>query len=74
MYTLIRSRHVRQLLMLETPSLIISMTIAERLYRFHHFLLESIAFLATWYVIGAMVWTAERAFQLGGARAHERSD
>lgn len=53
MYTLIRSMPLRQLLLQQTPVLVISLLIAEMFYKFHSFLLESIAFLITWYVLDA---------------------
>ncbi len=55
MYTLIKSVPLSKLLVMQAPVLIISMLIAETFYKFHSFLLESIAFLITWYVIDLIV-------------------
>jgi len=51
MYTLIRTLSTRQLLLNQAPSLIGSLAIAELFYKFHSFLLETGAFLATWFVL-----------------------
>ena len=51
MYTLIRSMPVRELLSEQVPALGSSLLIAELFYKFHSFLLETGAFLATWFVI-----------------------
>ena len=51
MYTLIRSMPFRQLLSQQIPALGSSLFIAELFYKFHSFLLETVAFLATWFVI-----------------------
>ena len=51
MYTLIRSMPFRQLFAQQVPALGSSLLIAELFYKFHSFLLETGAFLATWFVI-----------------------
>ena len=51
MYRLIRSMPFRQLLSQQIPALGSSLLIAELFYKFHSFLLETGAFLATWLVI-----------------------
>ena len=51
MYTLIRSMPFRHLLAQQAPALGSSILIAELFYKFHSFLLETGAFLATWFVI-----------------------
>ena len=53
MYTLIHSLPLRRLLLEQLPLLLISMLIAELFYKFHSFTLETVAFLATWYVLDA---------------------
>jgi hypothetical protein len=53
MYTFVRSTSLRQLLLGQAPTLLVSMVIAELFYKFHSFTLECIAFLATWYVLDA---------------------
>jgi hypothetical protein len=35
-------------------ALVLSLFIAELFYKFHSFTLEAVAFLATWYVLGAI--------------------
>lgn len=53
MYLLTRSVSLQRWLTHEIPALGISLVIAELLYRFHSFSLECLAFLATWWVVGA---------------------
>jgi hypothetical protein len=38
----------------EVPSLMGALVVAELFYRFHSFTLECVAFLATWWVFGAV--------------------
>lgn len=57
MYTLVRTLSFRQLLVEQLPVILLSMLIAERFYKFHSFTLETIAFLATWYVIDVALRT-----------------
>lgn len=54
MYELIRRLTVRQLTLEQLPLLIISLGIAEMFYKFHSFLLETGAFLLTWFALGAL--------------------
>ena len=51
MYSLIRSLPLRTLLIEQLPVLLLSMFIAELFYKFHSFTLETLAFLATWFVL-----------------------
>ena len=55
MYTLTRSFSLRQLLVEHAPVLSASLIFAELFYKFHSFTLECLAFLATWYVVDAVV-------------------
>jgi hypothetical protein len=55
MYTLIRSTPLRQLLLQEAPALLVSFIIAELFFKFHSFTLETLAFLATWFVVDAAI-------------------
>jgi hypothetical protein len=55
MYTLLRSLPLRTLLTTQAPVLVGSFVIAELFYKFHSFTLECLAFLATWFVIDAVV-------------------
>ena len=58
MYTLIRSMPFRQLLSQQIPALGSSLLIAELFYKFHSFLLETGAFLATWFVMDLVLKVA----------------
>jgi hypothetical protein len=51
MFTLLSRTSTRELLRQQLPSLVVALAIAEFFYKFHSFLLECIAFLATWFVI-----------------------
>ena len=55
MYTLIRFLPLRRLLLEQAPALVLSLGIAEMMYKFHSFLLESLAFLATWFIIDLII-------------------
>jgi hypothetical protein len=54
-YTLIRSIPLHKLLTLQAPAFLASFVIAEMFYKFHSFALECLAFLATWFVIDAVL-------------------
>jgi hypothetical protein len=57
--TLPRMTNIRSLLdvslAINAITLVLSLGIAELLYKFHSFTLEAIAFLATWYVLRRIV-------------------
>jgi hypothetical protein len=53
MFRLIRSLTLRQGLTEQLPALAVALCLAEALYKFHSFLLECGAFLATWFVLDA---------------------
>ncbi len=57
MYTLLKSLRLRQVYLSEPVSFIAALVIAEMFYKFHSFLLETGAFLVTWFVLGAIVHT-----------------
>jgi hypothetical protein len=61
-YSIIHERSIKELLSEHLPTLAVSLIIAELFYKFHSFLLEAIAFLATWYVLGALFNAVERTF------------
>lgn len=61
MYSLMRSMSLRSLLVEQLPVLLLSMIIAEVFYKFRSFTLETIAFLATWFVIDFVVQRVLRA-------------
>lgn len=54
MFTLISRLPVRELLWRQAPTIVIALVIAELFYKFHSFLLETGAFLATWFVLDAV--------------------
>lgn len=66
MYTLLHQSRLREGLLVETPSLVLSIYVAEMFYKFHSFTLECIAFLATWFVMSYLfslirdVWSAKQ--------------
>ncbi len=63
MYSLIRAVPVRRLVLEQMPILTASLVIAEVFYKFHSFLLETGAFLATWFVLDALWQGASAAVQ-----------
>lgn len=60
MYSLTRSLPLRRLLVEQLPILLLSMIVAELFYKFHSFTLETIAFLATWFVLDWLAQTLLR--------------
>lgn len=61
MYSLMRSMSLRSLLVEQLPVLLLAMIIAEFFYKFRSFTLETIAFLATWFVLDWIVQSVRRA-------------
>lgn len=57
MFTLLKSLHSRQVYLSEPVSFVAALVIAELFYKFHSFLLETGAFLLTWFVLAAIVHT-----------------
>jgi hypothetical protein len=55
MYTLSRLLPLRRLLLEQAPALGVSFVVAELFYKFHSFTLETLAFLATWGLIDALI-------------------
>ena len=55
MYTLMRSISVSDALLKQAPAFIVSLIIAETIYRFHSFVLECLAFLVTWFVFDFVI-------------------
>ena len=55
MYTLIKRISYSELVLEQLPVLTVSLLIAELFYKFHSFIFECVAFLATWYVLDATV-------------------
>lgn len=60
MYSLIRVLPAKQLAYEQVPALVIAWFIAELFYKFHSFTLECGAFLATWFVIDALIQVVVR--------------
>ena len=73
MYTLFRTTPLRTLLALQAPALLISFVIAELVYKFHSFKLETLAFLATWFVIDALATTIRGIWLKQRSSAAERA-
>ena len=59
---MVRSYGLRQTLAREAPFGLAALVIAELFYKFHSFLLECVAFLATWYVLSLIGHAAWRLF------------
>lgn len=55
MYSLTRDIKVSRLLAQQAPVFVLSLAIAEFLYKFHSFTLECLAFLGTWYLLDMVV-------------------
>jgi hypothetical protein len=55
MYSLLTKLERTELLKRQLPGLIVALVIAELFYKFHSFVLECGAFLATWFVIDAAI-------------------
>jgi hypothetical protein len=55
MYTLFRSLSIKRLTSEQLPAIALAWVIAEMFYKFHSFTLECLAFLATWFVIDAVI-------------------
>jgi hypothetical protein len=55
MYTLIRLLPIKRLAFEQVPALALAWLIAELFYKFHSFTLECGAFLATWFVLDALI-------------------
>lgn len=55
MFTLLKSLKDRQVWLSEPVSFVAALVIAELFYKFKSFLLETGAFLVTWFVLGAIV-------------------
>jgi hypothetical protein len=61
MYQLIHRLTVNELFKRQLPIFLVAFVIAELFYKFHSFTLECAAFLATWYILDAIVqWVVPR--------------
>ena len=63
MFTLIRMLGWRELLAAQLPAFLTALLIAETFYKFKSFLLETGAFLVTWYAIDGLITLAHRAVE-----------
>ena len=61
MYSLLKSLGVKKVLWQEGLPFLAAFTVAELFYKFHSFMLETIAFLVTWYAISAALGFLARA-------------
>jgi hypothetical protein len=61
MFTLLRQSNPQAIAFIQAPSFLIALVIAELYYKFHSFLLETGAFLATWFVLDAAITGLLRA-------------
>lgn len=70
MYTLLHHGRLREGLLVEAPSLVLSISVAEIFYKFHSFTLECVTFLATWFVVSCLfslirgAWSAKQDGQV----------
>ncbi len=55
MFSLIKAYSLKNVLSVQAPSLVTALAIAELFYKFGSFLLEAIAFLATWFIMDAIL-------------------
>ena len=60
MFTLIRMLGWRELLVAQLPTFLAALLVAEAFYKFKSFLLETGAFLVTWFVLGAIIHMVAR--------------
>lgn len=61
MYQLIHSLTISELFKRQLPMFVVAFVIAELFYKFHSFILETGAFLVTWYVLDAVAqWLVPR--------------
>ena len=73
MYTLFRTTPLSTLLAMQAPTVFVCFVIAELFYKFHSFTLETLAFLATWFVLDAAVtairnmWVSRSGSSAGSA-------
>jgi hypothetical protein len=69
MFTLLKRCSVKDLGFVQAPSLLGALVIAELFYKFHSFLLETAAFLATWLALDAL-FTGVRHLVVGRGTRH----
>ena len=60
MYSYVKQAGLPTVLAQEAPAFAASFVVAEVFYKFHSFTLEAVAFLVTWYVLGAIAERLQR--------------
>lgn len=68
MYQLLRSQPIKQVLVAQAIPFIVAFTIAELLYKFKSFALETVAFLVTWFVLDLVFTLVRKAIAARRAR------
>jgi hypothetical protein len=66
MYSLVRILPFARLVREQVPAFAVAFVIAELFYKFHSFALETLAFLATWGLIDAVIQAVRH--MVGGSR------
>jgi hypothetical protein len=61
-YTLVRHVRLREGLGAEAPAFVLSLVLAEVLYKFHSFTLECLCFLLTWLALSCLFSLVARRF------------
>jgi hypothetical protein len=62
MFTLLTRLSRSELMFRQAPIVVVALVIAEIFYKFHSFLLETGAFLLTWFILDAVVSALMRIF------------
>ncbi len=70
MFRLVRSISLKQCFTEQLPALVGSACIAEAFYKFHSFVLECRAFLATWFVLDLLIQCVACGFRKMGRTGH----
>jgi hypothetical protein len=68
MFTLLRMLRVKRFFLEQGPALVVAWLVAELFYKFHSFSLECAAFLATWFVLDALLQGFLHLFRADRAR------
>lgn len=74
MYSLYRDTNWKTLLSAEAPSFAASLLIAELLFKFHSFTLETAAFLGTWFAVSYLFSLASKAVRVARKPLAEKSN
>lgn len=73
MYTLLKNAEAKKVITSEALPLGLSLLIAEYLFKFGSFLLEGLAFLATWYLVSFLFWALFARFVSTDRKPHTRT-